>query len=205
MVIPSSQPGDPAWEIALLFPPQGRWSEAEYLALDTNRLVELVHGCIEVHPMASMAHQLVAGFLYRWLYAFVTLHKLGVVMYAPFPVKIMADIYREPDVVFLRPGRLQGANPRSVVGADLAIEVVSDGTENRKRDLVTKPAEYAAAGINEYWIVDPELRTITVLTLDGTAYRQHGVFRVGDTAASVFLPDLTLAVADAFAAAQVPG
>jgi hypothetical protein len=35
---------EPAWEVALLFPNQGAWSEEEYLALDTNRLVEFTHG-----------------------------------------------------------------------------------------------------------------------------------------------------------------
>ena len=199
---PPSQRGEPAWEIATLFPPQGYWSEAEYLALDTNHLVELVNGCIEVHPMPSAAHQLILIFLVRWLQDFVKVHKLGVVLCAPFPVKIRLDTYREPDILFLRPGRLQGANPRSVVGADLALEIVSEGTENRKRDLQTKPAEYAEAGIGEYWIVDPEMQAITVLTLDGTAYREHGVFRIGDTASSLLLPGLTVAVADVFAAAR---
>jgi Uma2 family endonuclease len=200
-----SQRGEPAWEIATLFPPQGYWSVPEYLALDTNRIVELVSGCIEVHPMPSLAHQLLVGFFYRWLDDFIILHKLGLVLFAPFPVKVLTETYREPDILFLKPGRLQGTNPRSVVGADLAIEIVSEGAENRKRDLETKPAEFAAAGISEYWIVDPQLQSITVLTLDGPAYRVHGVFRIGDRASSVLLPGLTLAVADAFAAAQAAG
>ena len=38
--IPPSRPGELAWEVATLFPPQGRWSVPEYLALDTNHLVE---------------------------------------------------------------------------------------------------------------------------------------------------------------------
>jgi Uma2 family endonuclease len=202
MVIPPSQPGDPAWEIALLFPPQGGWSDTEYLALDTNRLVELVNGCVEVLPMASVVHQLIFKYLLRWLDDFVTRHKLGLVLCAPFPVKVLPGTYREPDILFLRPGRLQGTNPRSVVGADLALEIVSEGAENRKRDLDMKPPEYAAAGISEYWIVDPEQQTVTVLALDGAAYRQHGVFRIGDTATSVLLAGLTVTVADVFAAAQ---
>lgn len=49
----------------------------------------------------------------------------------------------------------------------LVMEVVSGGPQDRKRDLVIKRAEYAAAGIPEYWIVDPESRRITVLTLVG--------------------------------------
>jgi Uma2 family endonuclease len=202
--MPASQPGELAWEVAMLFPPQGHWTEEEYLALDTNQRVELVNGCIEVHPMASLAHQLILKYLLLWLDDFVTKRKLGTVLFAPFPVRIMPGTVREPDLVFLKPGRLEGANPRSVVGADLALEVVSEGAENRKRDIDTKPVEYAIARIPEYWIVDPEQQTITVLTLDGTAYREHGVFRIGDVATSLLLPELMVGVQDVFAAA-IPG
>jgi Uma2 family endonuclease len=68
------------------------------------------------------------------------------------------------------------------------MEVVSEGEENRKRDLETKREEYARAGIAEYWIVDPEVQRVTVLALDGTSYRVHGVFDRGATATSVLLP-----------------
>jgi Uma2 family endonuclease len=44
----------------------------------------------------------------------------------------------------------------------LVIEVVSPGFENRTRDYRFKRTEYAARGISEYWIVDPEEQRITV-------------------------------------------
>ena len=56
------------------------------------------------------------------------------------------------------------------------MEVVSDDEEDRQRDLETKRQEYAQAGVAEYWIVDPKTETVTVLTLDGAAYRLHGEF-----------------------------
>jgi Uma2 family endonuclease len=39
---------EPAWDIARLFPPQGSWSEDEYLHLPGNHLTEFDHGRIEV-------------------------------------------------------------------------------------------------------------------------------------------------------------
>lgn len=101
----------------MLFPAQGHWSEEDYLALDTNHIVELVNGRLEVHPMASLVHQMILKFLFRWFDDFVTLHKLGLVLFAPFPVRIMPGTLREPDVVFLKPGRLEKGNPRAVSGA----------------------------------------------------------------------------------------
>jgi Uma2 family endonuclease len=119
------------------------------------------------------------------------------VLFAPLPVRLWPGKYREPDIVYLRPERLRNLRGQPQ-GADLAVEVVSEGQENRRRDLEAKPGEYAEAGITEYWIVDPEQRQITVLCLDGKSYREHGVFPAGDTAASVLLPGFTITVADVF-------
>jgi Uma2 family endonuclease len=172
------------------------------LALDTNHIVELVNGHLEVHPMASLAHQIILKFLLRCFDDFVTLHRLGLVLFAPFPVRIVPGTLREPDIVFLKPGRLEKGNPRAVSGADLALEVISEGAKNRKRDLRTKRREYALARIPEYWLVDTELQTVTVLKLAGKRYREFGVFRVGDVATSHLLPGLSVSVQDVFAAAQ---
>jgi Uma2 family endonuclease len=187
-----SQPGEPPWEVAFLFPTQGHWSEDEYLALDTNRLVELSNGCLEVLPMPTILHQFIVKFLLRILDDFVTAQGLGAVLFAPLPVWLWTGTYREPDLVFLRRGRRKRRGQPE--GADLVMEVVSEGAENRKRDLETKRQEYAAAGIAEYWIIDPEEHRIIVLTLDGQAYRVHGEFGRGATATSVLLPGFGVAV-----------
>jgi hypothetical protein len=52
-MIPAAAKGDPAWPVALLFPLQGDWTEEDYLALDTNRMVEFVDGCLEILPMPT--------------------------------------------------------------------------------------------------------------------------------------------------------
>ena len=56
---------------------------------------------------------------------------------------------------------------------DLVIEVLSPS--NRGHDLLTKRALYARAGVREYWIVDPEARTIEILALDRDALHLVGV------------------------------
>jgi Uma2 family endonuclease len=197
--IPPSAIGGPTWEIALLHPPQGSWSESEYLRVaDSNRMVELVDGRLEVLPMPTMVHQLIAKFLLFALDRFVQERQIGGhVLFAPMPVHLGEDHYREPDVVYLRSGRT--INDRGQPeGADLAVEVVSAGREARKRDFVEKPRDYAAAGVAEYWIVDPDERTIQVLALEGDAYCVHGLFKDGDTATSVLLDGFAVAVSDVF-------
>jgi Uma2 family endonuclease len=84
------------------------------------------------------------------------------------------------------------------------MEVMSEGDVNRHRDLVKKREDFARAGIGEYWIVDPEEHRITVLVLDGQAYRVHGEFGRGTHATSVLLPGLGVNVNDVFAAGTGP-
>jgi Uma2 family endonuclease len=191
-----SKPGEPPWDIALLFPLQGNWSEGDYLELSTNHFVELSGGCIEVLPMPTKPHQRIVQFLFLILHEFISARGLGEAFVAPLPVRLWPGQFREPDIVFLRPGR--GEFRGQPEGADLVMEVVSEGEENRRRDMEEKRKDYAQAGIPEYWIVDPETRRVTVLVLEAGTYREHGVFDPGDTASSAVLPGLAVPVAGLF-------
>jgi Uma2 family endonuclease len=77
---------------------------------------------------------------------------------------------------------------------DVALEIVSPGKEDRQRDYEDKRIDYARAGILEYWIVDPQENQVTVLVLRDGAYVEHGVFRAGDMASGILLPDLVIDV-----------
>jgi Uma2 family endonuclease len=196
-----SKRGEPTWEIACLFPAQGDWTVEQYLELDTNWLIEYTDGCLEVLPMPTLFHQLIVDFLHELLKDFVKKHATGKVLFAPLPVKLSDTLYREPDIVYLRPERIKDVHGQPQ-GADLVIEVVSEGKENRERDLVEKPRVYAEAGISEYWIVDPQQRQIQVLTLEGKAYRVHGCFSESQTATSVLFPGFSVDVKDVFAVGE---
>ena len=180
-----------------MFPLQGGWSVEDYLRLDAGLLVEYTDGFIRVLPMPSLQHQWIVRFLFRLLDDFVNQRKLGEVLLAPLPISLSATKYREPDIVFLRPERIKTWKGQPD-GADLVVEIVSEGQESWKRDYVEKRQDYAAAGIEEYWIVDPQ-RQIIVLALAGTEYREHGVFVVGDDANSVLLDGFACGVGDVFA------
>jgi Uma2 family endonuclease len=186
---------EPAWEVALLFPAQGEWSEDDYLWLTdhTRCLVEFTDGHVEVLPMPTDAHQRIVLFLYRALYAFLAVRGAGIILVAPLRLRVRTGRYREPDLLLL----LSAADPRRSnrywTGADLVLEVVSP--DDPQRDLVRKRREYARAGIPEYWIVNPATEQILVLRLAETTYVEHGVFTRGMQATSALLEDFTVAVA----------
>lgn len=191
-----SQPGEWTWEVARFFPRQGQWTKAEYLALNTNNLVELSNGCLELLPMPTHFHQLILLFLYRALDAFTQKCAPGIVMVASLPVELWPGKIREPDVLYMKAEHAHRIQDYWQ-GADLAMEVVNPS--NADHDYHTKRQEYAQAGIPEYWIVAAVRRHILVLTLDGAAYRVHGDFGPGTIATSVLLPGFTVAVDDVLA------
>jgi Uma2 family endonuclease len=188
---------EPTWDVAHLFPHQGAWSEEEYLGLNTNRLVEFSHGYLEVLTMPTTSHQLMVLYLYRALEALVAAGKLGTVVVAPLRVRLWPGKYREPDLVFMLAEHEGRVGEQFWEGADLVMEVLSD--DDRRRDLEIKRREYARAGIQEYWIIDPQEARITVLRLDGDRYAVHGEFPKGTQATSNLLPGFTVDVTVALA------
>ena len=99
---PPRAAGEPAWEIARLFPNQGRWSVQEYFDLsDGNRLVEYSRGFVEVLPTPTRTHQLILQYLFMVLRAHVVDRSLGEVLVAPYRVRLNLETNREPDLVVL--------------------------------------------------------------------------------------------------------
>jgi Uma2 family endonuclease len=166
-----------------LLPLQGLWTEEQYLRLtdQTNRFIEFTEGAVEVLPIQTRKHQAISRFLFLAFLASV--QRLGgTVFYAPLRVRVAPGRFREPDLVLL----LDVNDPRNQnafwLGADLVVEIVSP--DDVERDTLIKRADYAEAGISEYWIVNPEEASITVLKLENGAYIAHGVFGRGETATS---------------------
>lgn len=181
-----------------LLPQQGDLREEDYLWLTDHarRPIEFVDGSIEVLPMPTRSHQLLLKALLR-LFEEIIEGQGGIVLFAPMRLRLRPGKFREPDLLLL----LDAADPhngeRFWTGADLVLEIVSP--DNPERDLVEKRREYAAAGIPEYWIVEPRDRSVTVLALAGGAYREHGRFADGTTATSALVPQLAVGVGALFA------
>ena len=178
-------------------PPQGAWSDGAYLWLTdhSRRLIEFTDGWLEALPIPTSTHQAVLLFLYDAFRAY--LHgRGGVVMVAPLRMRIREGKFREPDLLLLRHRDDPRYQDRYWLGADLVVEVVSP--DDPARDLVQKRADYAEAGVAEYWIADPRDETILVLGLDGGSYQALGRFQRGDQAPSQSLAGLRVDVAAMF-------
>ncbi|MFM9965295.1 MAG: Uma2 family endonuclease [Planctomycetaceae bacterium] len=184
-----------------LVPNQGEWSEEEYLDLDEGCLLEFTEGNIEVLPMPSATHQRLVLWLCGEMSSFVTSHCLGEVLFAPLPVRIGSAKYREPDIALLANEHEEWDEDKFWDGADLVVEVVSD--DDPKRDLVQKRKEYARAGIDEYWIVQPRESLVSVLNLKVRSYQERR-FQLGDVATSQRLTEFRVSVSELFNAGRSP-
>jgi Uma2 family endonuclease len=103
----------------------------------------------------------------------------------------------QPDILVILPGGPAQIVPRGIEGApDLVIEVLS--LSNRGHDLLTKRALYARAGVQEYWLVDPDARTIEILELDRDAFHLAVAASGNETPVSPLLGPLSTTVADLF-------
>ncbi len=103
---------------------------------------------------------------------------------------------RFPDLVVLQPEHLDLTQQRLTIRLDmppptLVVEVVSPGRANRERDYDEKRAQYQARGIPEYWLVDPDRRLVTVLSLGAGDY-EAAVFSGADLILSPTFPSFAL-------------
>jgi Uma2 family endonuclease len=180
-------------EVAQLWPPRGQWTEEDYFALpETSRFIELSEGELIMPPHPTHTHQQIVGKLYRAIYDFVAERDLGTVQFGPLPVRLWPGKIREPDILFVAREHSDRIGEQVYGPPDLVVEVLSPGT--RRIDRLEKTAEYARAGVREYWIVDPDGRTVEVFILRDGAYELLGKWGGGEEAHSEVLAGFRVAV-----------
>jgi Uma2 family endonuclease len=131
-------------------------SYEEYLAwADEDVHAEWVNGEVIVHMPPKPRHQQVVAFLLQLLGLFIQLCQSGRLLPAPLEMRAIPDgPAREPDLLFVTHEHLDRLTEVRLSGpADLVVEVVSD--DSVARDRADKFYEYQAAGVREYWIIDP--------------------------------------------------
>ena len=176
----------------------------EYLLYDddTDNRYELVDGKLITMPPESDRNNLIALYL---LSEFLKLISIRLIRHKDTEIVVTGSRtrVRMPDLLIFTEELLTAiGGRRATITSDmpspaLAVEVVSPGKTNRDRDYRYKRSEYAARGIAEYWIVDPELERVTVLSLIDGLY-EEAVFE-GDTAiSSTILEQLSLTAKQIF-------
>lgn len=149
------------------------WTYDEMVAKlpETNLPVELWNGEIIMSPAPHPDHQRIVRNFFRKLDPFVEERNLGEVLFSPVDVVLTQHRVVQPDVLFVSKRRLDTIQKHLTAVPDLAMEVISEGSW--QRDRIEKKALYEQFGLPEYWIVDPDSRTIEVFVLVRGSYQLH--------------------------------
>ena len=170
----------------------------DYLNAPDDERYELLDGELVMTAAPNLAHQKVLFRVARLVEDFVLERGLGEVFIAPTDVVLSDTNVVQPDVIFVSKDRKSILGVDNIRGApDLVVEVISP--TNPERDLVRKREIYARHGVGEYWIADPDARSMRVMVMEGESYRVAGEYGIGDTLTSSTLRGLDLVVGDVFA------
>ena len=185
-MVPEARSTKLTYEDYLLFPDDGKRHE-------------LMDGDHFVTPSPSTRHQRVSRNLLVALTAFVRTHGLGEVFDAPYDVILSEENIIQPDLLFVSTAHGDIVREANIQGApDLIVEILSDST--RKKDELTKRKLYERFGVQEYWIVDPDLESVKIFR------REHNVLvraaeltkEANDALTSAHFPNLRLPLTEIF-------
>lgn len=134
---------------------------------DDGKRYEIVDGEIFMTPAPSPRHQYASKRLQRLLEAYFEGERGGLVFAAPLDVILSDEDVVQPDLVVVS-SRPQ-VSARGVEGPPLVlVEILSPSRP--AYDRLTKAKRYAACGVNHFWIVDPDARTLECFRLQAGAY-----------------------------------
>ncbi len=182
-----------------------RFTYGDYLTWSDDERWELLDGIpYNMSPAPAVAHQLILGELHLQLGAWLK-GKPCQLFLAPFDVRLpeadesddQVETVVQPDLTIIcDKTKVDKAGCRGA--PDLVVEILSPGTA--RKDRTVKFARYERAGVREYWIVDPDEKTVQIFIRgeDGR-YGPPRLFVNGDSVNVGIFPDLEIDLAAVFA------
>ncbi len=190
--IPTDQPG------TMLRSDRRRWTYDDLREMpETMDRYEIIDGVLFMSPSAHVRrHQTVVGNLHLAFSNWVLEHALGRVFIAPADVVAAPGRVVQPDLFFIAKERLHIVDAYVAGAPDLVVEVISPSSIDY--DRTTKFDLYEEIGVREYWLADPDDRSVEVFVLRGARFALLGRFVAGEAARSALLDGFSVAVEQLF-------
>lgn len=164
--------------------------------------MEYINGEIVLLGSPDTFHQDISGNLYVQLREYLKGKKCKV-YYAPFDVHFYKKDLNTPDV--MQPDLLIACDVEEAVNEKrrymgtptLCIEILSKST--RSKDMVDKLNSFMLSGVREFWVVDPDKRSVLVYGFKDCELDEYTSYKSGDTLVSYYFSGLEIALDDIFA------
>jgi Uma2 family endonuclease len=164
---------------------------------DPDNRYELVDGRLVLMNPPTFQHLLIAKFLEAYFDQLIQAKSLPLFCFKEAGVRTGWRKSRISDLYIIEASQIQDLLDKSAIVEIpplLIVEIVS--SESITRDYRYKRSEYAALGVNEYWIIDPKNEKITLFLLEEGLYEET-VYKNEDQLISRLFPDLSLTVSQA--------
>lgn len=169
----------------------------DYLQLPEDKRYEIIDGDLFMVPSPNEDHQRVLANLFYIFSRYVRKNDTGIVYCAPFDILFSEEDIVQPDIIFVSNENKKIITKDNIKGApDMLVEILSPSTS--KRDIGIKKKLYARHGVREYWIINPEDKTIEILRLHGKQYESKR-YHKEDRLSSVIIKGLEFEAKEIFA------
>lgn len=178
---------------------QGDWTYADWERLpDDGCRYEIIEGVLYVSTAPKSIHQWLTGRLYRYIALPAETRGIALCFFAPFGVIMPGAAPVQPDFTIITRQRASILTEKGARGVpDAIIEILSP--HNRAFDEIIKRDAYAAAGVPEYGILDPDAPSFRVFSLRDGVYDDAALLGMDDPVAFACLPGISFTLRDVFA------
>lgn len=171
-----------------------------YEWIDENTKAEFINGKIIIHSPVKRKHWKITDLFSSLLSIYVRMKGLGVTGTEKVMIALTRNDY-EPDIVFFNKEKAATFEEDQVLfpAPDFVVEILSKSTQ--KVDKTTKKDDYAAHGIQEYWIIDPNKQLIfqyLLLKPSDKIYFEPYTYRMGEDITSKVIVGFSIPVAAIF-------
>lgn len=175
-----------------------RFTYEDYLKTPDDIRYELIEGELIMTPSPVPYHQRIVMNIGFKMEEFVKKNRIGKVFIAPCDVYLDNENVLQPDILFISNERANIIGEKNIQGApDLVVEILSENSAYN--DLIRKKKLYARFGVKEYWIVDPELKTLDIYTLKSNEFVPDRSFSENQILESSLLGGLKINLSEVFA------
>jgi len=174
-----------------------KFTYEDYVLMPEGKRYEIVEGELYMVPAPTTTHQRISRKLEEMLSRFVEERKLGEVFDAPIDVVFSETDIVQPDIIFISNENKNIIKEENIKGApDLIIEILSPSSA--QRDKIIKKKLYARNGVKEYWLVEPQKKTIEAMVLAKRGYETFKVFSDKEVLTTRLIKGLQIPVENIF-------